>query len=170
MSFEGERYLLPKPVETGLSGDMVLAQHVGAVCLMKNLAYYDQLKQAIEAEGLVMNVLPKRRSLLEQLGDVQGHRCLVGGDSLPMHFALGTNTRCVSLFTCTSPWEICDYGLLTKIVSQLLEQYFYKRGFDPRATEAIGLEEVYEATIRQYRATSDDLTRPLLAKAACPQL
>jgi heptosyltransferase II len=170
MSFEGERYQLPKPAETGLSGDIAIAPQAGTVWPMKNWAYYDQLKQALEAEGLVVNVLPQRRSLLEHLGDVQGHRCLVGGDSLPMHFALGTNTRCVSLFTCTSPWEICGYGLQTKIVSPLLEEFFYKRGFDSRATEAIGLEEVYEATIRQYLVTSEDVPQTLLAKAACPQL
>jgi hypothetical protein len=98
----------------------------------------------------VVNVLPKRNSLLEHLGDVQGHRCLVSGDSLPMHLALGTRTRCVTLFTCTSPWEICDYGLQTKIVSPLLEEFFYKRDFDARATTAIGLDEVREAVTRQY--------------------
>ena len=92
-----------------------------------------------------MNFLPKRPSLLEHLGDVRNHRCLVGGDSLPMHFALGTGTPCVTLFTCTSPWEIHDYGLQTKIVSPLLGEFFYKRGFDARATTAIGLDEVREA-------------------------
>ena len=69
--------------------------------------------------------------------------------SLPMHFALGTNTRCVSLFTCTSPWEIYDYGLQTKIVSPLLGDFFYQRGFNSRATTAISLGEVRAATLRQ---------------------
>ena len=73
-------------------------------------------------------MLPKRSSLLEHLADVRNHRCLVGGDSLPMHFALGTGTPCVTLFTCTSPWEIYEYGIQKKIVSPLLEEFFYKRG------------------------------------------
>ena len=64
------------------------------------------LKRQLEENGLVVNVLPLRSLLLEHLSDVRNHRCLVGGDSLPMHFALGTGTRCVTLFTCTSPWEI----------------------------------------------------------------
>jgi hypothetical protein len=68
-----------------------------------------------------------------------------------MHFALGTGTPCVTLFTCTSPWEIYDYGLQTKIVSPLLAEFFYKRGFDIRATTAISLDEVYDITIRQLR-------------------
>jgi ADP-heptose:LPS heptosyltransferase len=83
------------------------------------------------------------------MGDISNHRCLVGGDSLPMHLALGTGTPCVTLFNCTSPWEIYDYGLQTKIVSPLLEKYFYHRGFDPAATTAIRLDDVFDAVIRR---------------------
>jgi ADP-heptose:LPS heptosyltransferase len=156
LHFQGEQYLLPKPLETGLKGDIAIGPMAGPVWPMKNWAYYDQLKQELEADGLIVNVLPKRDSLLEHLGDVQGHRCLVSGDSLPMHLALGTLTRCVTLFTCTSPWEIYDYGLQTKIVSPLLDEFFYKRGFDLRATTAISLDEVREAVMRQYRASSGE--------------
>ena len=99
-----------------------------------------------------MNFLPKRASLLEHLADVRNHACLVGGDSLPMHFALGTGTRCVTLFTCTSPWEIYDYGLQTKIISPLLEEFFYKRGYDERATTAISVDEVFNAVMAQLEA------------------
>ena len=91
----------------------------------------------------------KGSSLLEHLADVQNHCCLVGGDSLPMHLALGTSTRCVTLFTCTSPWEIYDYGVQTKIVSPLLEEFFYKRGYDERATTAINVDQVFDAVMAQ---------------------
>jgi hypothetical protein len=150
LGFEGELYLLPKPIETGLAGDIAISSAAGPVWPMKNWAYYDRLKEELEAKGFVVNFLPKRNSLLEHLADVQGHRCLVSGDSLPMHLALGSSVRCVSLFTCTSPWEIFDYGLQTKIVSPLLEEFFYKRGFDARATTAIGLDEVRDAVMREY--------------------
>jgi ADP-heptose:LPS heptosyltransferase len=116
---------------------------------MKKWAWYDELKQRLEDQGLVVNVLPKRASLLEHLSDVQNHRCLVGGDSLPMHFALGTGTRCVTLFTCTSPWEIYDYGVQTKIVSPLLEEFFYQRGYNERATTAISVDEVGDAVMNR---------------------
>jgi ADP-heptose:LPS heptosyltransferase len=121
---------------------------------MKKWAYYSDLKQELEEGGLTVNVLPKRSSLLEHLADVQNHRCLVSGDSLPMHFALGTGTRCVTMFTCTSPWEIHDYGIQTKIVSALLEQFFYKRGYDERATTAITVDEVFTAVMAQLEAAS----------------
>ena len=147
--FAGERYLLPEPIETGLSGDVAIAADAGHVWPMKKWAYYDELKRRLEDQGLIVNMLPKRSSLLEHLSDVRNHHCLVGGDSLPMHFALGTRTPCVTLFTCTSPWEIYDYGVQKKIVSPLLEKFFYKRGYDERATTTISVDEVFEAIMAQ---------------------
>jgi Glycosyltransferase family 9 (heptosyltransferase) len=147
--FGGETYLLPEPIETGLSGDVAIAADAGPVWPMKKWAHYDELKQRLEGMGLWVNVLPERRSLLEHLADVRNHRCLVGGDSLPMHFALGTSTHCVTLFTCTSPWEIYSYGVQKKIVSPLLEEFFYKRGYDERATTAISVNEVEDAVLTQ---------------------
>jgi lipopolysaccharide heptosyltransferase II len=110
------------------------------------------LKAELEAAGLRVNVLPRRDTLLEHLGDVSNHRCLVSGDSLPMHFALGTGTPCVTLFNCTSPWEIYDYSLQTKLVSPLLERFFYKRGFEEAATTAIPLEAVFDAVMEKLNA------------------
>jgi hypothetical protein len=149
LQFRGEPYVLPEPAMTGLVGDIAMAPVAGAVWPMKNWAYYDQLKQRLEARGLIVNALPRRSTLLEHLGDVKNHRCLVGGDSLPMHFALGLGIPCVTLFNCTSPWEIHDYGIQTKIVSPLLERFFYQRGFDPAATIAITLDEVYDAVMKK---------------------
>jgi len=151
LPFEGEAYVLPPPARTGLSGDVAISPAAGPVWPMKNWAYYDQLKTELEKAGLSVNLLPKRTTLREHLGDVQNHACLVSGDSLPMHLALGTGTRCVTLFTCTSPWEIHDYGIQRKIVSPLLGEFFYQRGLDTRATMAITVEEVLEATMDQFR-------------------
>jgi ADP-heptose:LPS heptosyltransferase len=149
LSFSGQEYVLPQAAATDLSGDVAIASEAGPVWPMKRWAYYDELKQALEAKGFSVNILPRRHSLLEHIGDVQNHRCLVGGDSLPMHMALGTQTQCVNLFNCTSPWEIYDYGIQTKIVSPLLAEYFYRRDFDPRATTAIGLEEALGSVLER---------------------
>jgi ADP-heptose:LPS heptosyltransferase len=149
LSFTGQEYLLPEPVATDLSGDVAIASEAGPVWPMKRWAHYDQLKKALEEKGFSVNILPRRKSLLEHISDVRNHRCLVGGDSLPMHMALGTQTQCVNLFNCTSPWEIYDYGIQTKIVSPLLPAYFYRRDFDPRATTAIRVEEVLGAVLER---------------------
>ena len=152
--FDGDRYYLPEPTKTGLKGDVAIAPQAGPIWPMKNWAYYDQLERALKRAGLNVNVLPKRSSILQHLGDVSNHRCLVSGDTLPMHLALGSEVRCVSLFTCTSPWEIHHYGLQKKIVSPLIKEFFYKRGFAERATTAISLDQVVAAVLKQLDAAS----------------
>lgn len=151
LEFKGEKYLLPEPAKTDLKGDVAIAPKAGNVWPMKNWAYYAELKAALEAGGLVVNVLPERASLLEHLGDVKNHRCLVSGDSLPMHLALAVGTRCVSLFTCTGPWEIYPYGLQRQITSPLLAEFFFRRGMDERAVKAIKMEEVLAAVLEQLQ-------------------
>jgi len=149
LRFAGDSYLLPDSIETGLTGDVAIAPEAGHVWPMKKWAYYGELTEALERRGFIVNILPERRSLLEHLADVGNHRCLVSGDSLPMHFALGTGTPCVTLFTCTSPWEIYSYAVQKKIVSPVLEEFFYKRGYDVRATTAISVDEVLDAVMAQ---------------------
>jgi heptosyltransferase II len=157
--FSDEPYFLPDGIETGLSGDVAIAAEAGHVWPMKKWAYYEDLKQRLEQEGLIVNVLRKRSSLLEHLADVENHRCLVSGDSLPMHFALGTRTPCVTIFTCTSPWEIHDYGIQKKIVSPVLKEFFYKREYDERATTAISVDKVFRAVTTQLGATGPAAVR-----------
>ena len=155
LRFDNDAYVLPPPLETGLKGDVAISPEGGPVWPMKNWVYYEELKQRLEAHGLTVNKLPQRASLLEHLGDVRNHRVLVSGDSLPMHLGLGIGVRCVTLFTCTSPWEIHEYGLQTKIVSPLLEEFFYKRGYDRRATTAISVDEVFDATMKQLALAAE---------------
>src|SRR5687768_5072633 len=146
--FNGEKYVLPPTPKSPMLGDVAIAPEAGPVWPMKKWAYYDRLKLELEGRGLKVNVLPKRLTLLEHLSDVRGHGCLVSGDSLPMHLALGSDTPCIALFNCTSPWEIHDYGILTKLISPLLGEFFYKREFDPRATTSIPFDDVLTATLR----------------------
>lgn len=152
LHFRGERYVLPRVEKSELYGDVAIAPVAGAVWPMKNWAYYDVLKERLEGAGLIVNVLPKRPTLLQHLADVASHSCLVGGDSLPMHLALGAGRSCVALFNCTSPWEIYDYGLMTKVVSPLLAQFYYKRGLDERATRAISIDEVLQAVLARLQS------------------
>ena len=64
-------------------------------------------------------------------------------------FALGSGIPTVAIFNCTSPWEIHDYGLLTKIVSPLLEEFFYQRCFEHRATTAVSMDQVFHAVMKR---------------------
>jgi heptosyltransferase-2 len=154
LGFNGELYYLPSSRPTALRGDVAISSTAGAVWPMKNWAYYDELKKKLQTAGLKVNMLESRPTLLEHLADVQGHRCLVSGDSLPMHLALGSGVRCVSIFTCTSPWEIYGYGLQEKVISPVLEKFFYARGYDASATMAINVDEVFSAVMNQLNAAA----------------
>ena len=149
LGFCGEPYYLPPSLPTGLQGDVAISSTAGPVWPMKKWAYFDELKRELRAMGLTVNILQNRPSLLEHLADVQGHRCLVSGDSLPMHLALGSGVRCVSIFTCTSPWEIYGYGLQEKVVSPFLQNFFYKRGYDRNATTSISVRRIMDAVVGQ---------------------
>ena len=150
-SFEGQAYHLPAPEPTNLQGDIAIASDSGAVWPMKKWAYYDELKTELDHSGFKVNSLPMRSTLNEHIQDVQNHRYLISGDSLPMHIALGSGIKCLSIFICTSPWEIYDYGLQKKIVSPLLDKYFYKRDNNPEAVESIKLEEVFNTVIEHFK-------------------
>jgi heptosyltransferase II len=153
LHFTGQTCMLPKASPTDLRGDVAIAPVAGPVWPMKKWAYYDELKTSLEERGYKVNMLPRRDTLLDHIGDIQGHRCLVGGDSLPMHLALGVKVPCVTIFNCTSPWEIYDYGIQTKLVSPLLGEFFYKRTFDPRATTAILHDDVLNAVLKKIQST-----------------
>lgn len=150
--FRDDNYYLPKSVESDLVGDIAIADRAGSVWPMKNWAYYGDLKVMLEGYGYKVNVLPQRRTILQHIADVQNHQCLVSGDSLPMHIALGNRINCVSIFQCTSPWEIHGYGVQTQIVSPQIEKYFYKRNFEAEATRSITVAHVYDATVRSLAA------------------
>ena len=152
LKFAGEEYFLPPTAGSELKGDVAIASEAGPVWPMKKWAHYEWLKTQLERQGLKVNYLPTRPTLLEHLADVRGHRCLVSGDSLPMHLALGSGVPCVALFNCTSPWEIHDYGILTKLISPLLGKFFYKREFDSRATTAIAQNEVLSAVLQSVNS------------------
>lgn len=145
--FRSEPYLLPYTNKGELFGDIAIAPKSGSVWPMKNWAYFDDLVKKLRNDGYVVNYLPNRDTLLEHISDIRNHRCLISGDSLPMHIAIGSEIKCLTIFICTSPWEIYDYGLQKKIVSPNLNKYFYRRDFDPEAVTSISLEEVYNTLI-----------------------
>ncbi len=145
--FRGEAYMLPRTLQSDLSGDVAIAPKSGNVWPMKNWAYFDELAEQLVKNGYRVNFLPMRESLLDHIADVRAHSYLISGDSLPMHIALGSGIKCLTIFICTSPWEIYDYGLQKKIVSPKLEEYFYRRDVNPKAVQSVSLNEVYDAVV-----------------------
>ena len=67
---------------------------------------------------------------------------MVSGDTLAMHVALAYKKTCTTIFNCTSPQEIYDYGLMKKIVSPLLDEYFYSSSYDTEVIKSLTVDEV----------------------------
>ncbi|MCS7054255.1 MAG: hypothetical protein NZM09_11065 [Ignavibacterium sp.] len=147
--FKGEKYILPSTPVTDLIGDIAISPKAGKRWPMKNWAYFDKLSNILRDKGFIVNFLPQRPSMLEHLSDVRNHKLLISGDSLPMHFALGSNIRCLTFFLCTSANEIYDYGLQRKLISPLLKEFFYRQDFDERAVTVFSVEEVLEILIKE---------------------
>lgn len=140
--FNYHPYLLLKTTLSNLMGDVAIPPKAGKVWTMKNWQYYNEPTYYLVSKGLIVNYLPQRNTMLEHLADVRNHAYLISGDSLPMHFALGINVSCISLFICTSLTEIFDYEIQNKIISPQLDKYFYRRDYDENAVKSISLENV----------------------------
>ena len=149
--FEGQQYVLPKHIPPSkLVGDIAMAPKAGPRWPIKNWYFFDDLTAALSKNHKV-TVLPTRKTILEHIADIRGHKFVISTDSLPMHLALGLGIPCVAIFTCTSPWEIFDYNLLTKVVSPKLGQYFYSREFNEDAVKCIPYREVYELVVKRLK-------------------
>lgn len=147
-NFNGETYILPEFDQTELVEDIAIAQTSGSIWPMKNWNYYGGLKNKLEQYGHKVNFLQQRATLQEHIDDIRRHKFLISGDSLPMHIALGSGLKCLTLFLCTSPWEIYDYDTQKKVISPTLKRFFYKRNFDTQATTSIPLDIVYNMAIQ----------------------
>lgn len=140
--FKDEPYILPNSPETNLYGDIAISLKSGNRWPMKNWAYFNELAEILKDKGFKVNYLPQRPTMLEHLADVRNHKLLISGDSLPMHFALGSNVKCLTFFLCTSASEIYDYRVQTKLISPLLKEFFYRQDFDERAVRVFSVDEV----------------------------
>ena len=147
LRFEQEPYVMPEALPgSDLRGDIAVAPKAGSTWPNKNWEYYDILIERLSSFAQV-TILPGRASMLEHLADIRNHKLVISNDSLPMHVALGYGIPTVGVFTCTSPWEIYDYGLLKKIVSPRLAEFFYDRKFSAEAVSAIPVDQVFQAVV-----------------------
>lgn len=143
LTFKGEQYILPGVnSRSEIKGDIAIAPMAGNRWPNKNWKFYDELARLL-SKSYRVTILPHRSTLHGHIADIREHSFVISNDSLPMHISLGAGIPCLAIFTCTSPWEIYDYGLLTKVVSPNLAKYFYTRTSDEEAVTAISLDEVY---------------------------
>jgi len=72
---------------------------------------------------------------------------MVCGDSLALHLSLALSKKTIALFFCTSPDEVEGYGLLKKIISPRLYEYFPEKqdAYSDELVNSISAEEVLKA-------------------------
>ena len=72
---------------------------------------------------------------------------MICSDSFALHVALGLGKKTIALFFCTSPHEVEGYGILRKIVSPYLHDYFPERSneYSEHLAKSIPAEQVIEA-------------------------
>lgn len=112
---------------------------------MKAWNKYEELSESLEAEGYQTRFLEQREQLFSYIQDINDCDIIVSGDTLTLHLALALKKPNIAIFTCTSPVEIYGYERMVKIVSPLLEKYFYKRDYCLEPINAISLETVYDS-------------------------
>ncbi len=143
--FRGEKYILPKdiPIKPTVRGLIGIEKRASDRWPTKIWNKYDELTYLLERDGLEIRFFQQRESFKEYIIDISECEMVISGDTLAMHVSMALGKKTIALFTCTSPWEIYDYGLLTKVISPKLDIAFYKTSYVKEAVEAIDVEEVY---------------------------
>ncbi len=146
--FQGEEYLLPQREGASPREPIVLLEErAGDRWPIKRWNNYGRLREWLERRGRRVHVLGQRPSLEEYIADIRSGDLLVCGDTLAMHIGLALRKGVVAIFTCTSPYEIHDYGRLVRVVSPVLERYFYSRTYCEEGVDAVSLEQVQAAVL-----------------------
>jgi len=145
MTFRGEDPVLNLPLQKApVPGLIGIEERAGGVWPTKRWSRYRELAARFESMGYRTTFFKQRESVIEYADDINECEFVVCGDTLAMHIALALGKRVVAIFTCTSPHEIHGYGRLGKVVSPMLERYFYKREYSPEPGNAIAIADVEE--------------------------
>jgi heptosyltransferase II len=106
---------------------------------------YEELRERLKKDNYEVEFLGMKPSIKDHIEDINNCELVVCGDTLGMHVALALKKKVITIFNCTSPDEIYDYGRMIKIISPLLDDYFYKKEFNNQVISAVKVEEVYSA-------------------------
>lgn len=150
-SFNRELYWIATPECPTVQARIGIESHAGWRWPNKRWQYYEALKELLIQQGFEIFWLEKRSSLHQYLMDIRSCSFLVSGDTLAMHLALAYQIPSLALFSCTSPAEIYDYGILKKLVSPALQQFFYSTDFDPAAIRAIEPDLVFNTILEHWK-------------------
>ena len=127
-TFRGEEAWIARPRDWPAPADALLVgieARAGRRWPAKEWRGFGELERLMAAEGLRTERYVQRPDLTDHVRAVSRSSLVVSVDTLTLHLALALGKPTAAIFTCTSPNEIYGYGRLRKIVSPLLQHYFY---------------------------------------------
>ena len=155
LPFTGEAYSIYRNFQVRPAARVIgIETRVGARWPNKGWSGYPALINKLQQQGYTCKLLEQRSTIAEYLDDIAGCSFIISGDTLAMHVAMAYHIPSMAIFNCTSPAEIYDYGTLTKIISPMLSQAFYKTNFSQAVIDSITPEEVYTAFMHQNGVSS----------------
>ena len=141
--FNGEPYrIFAKDGVNSRPGLIGIERRTGTQWPNKQWSGYDELIERLSENGFRIRTFEQRENIRDYLVDIAECYHIVSGDTLAMHIALGYKKTCTAIFNCTSLQEIYDYGMVKKVVSPLLDKYFYSSSYDAEVIQSISVDEV----------------------------
>lgn len=141
--FNGEPYrIFANGALESKAGLIGVEKRTGRQWPNKQWSGYDELIARLREKGHRIRILEQREDIRDYLADIAECDHMVSGDTLAMHIALAYKKTCTTIFNCTSPQEIYDYGLMKKVVSPLLDKYFYSSSYDTEVIKSLPVDEV----------------------------
>ena len=146
--FKGEEYLLnyqhsnKVPIKVK---NVFIEKRAGEKWPMKRWPFYYVVERKLKKLKFTVQYLKQRKTLTDYLKDINKCDVLICGDTLAMHLGLYSKKKIVAIFTCTSPWEIYDYGRMVKVINPKLKEAFYKRDYDRKLVYSLKPNEILNA-------------------------
>ena len=108
---------------------------------------HTQMIEELNKEGLKVYRNDPQNTKKEFASLVSLCNSMVCADSFALHVAIGLHKKTIALFFVTSPTEVEGYGLLTKIVSPQLKEFFPEKSdqYNEDLVKSISAEEVMNA-------------------------
>jgi len=107
---------------------------------------HDNLFKELNEKGIKVNRNNPENSILEFASLVNLCKVMICADSLALHISLALKKPTIGLFFVTSHSEVEEYGLLKKIISPMLDDFFPERmdEYSKKVTKSISANEVLE--------------------------
>jgi ADP-heptose:LPS heptosyltransferase len=146
--FKEEEYILKKPSNllklSYKTPIIAIEKRSGIKWPMKIWPFYDDLAKELKKLGLKVYFLRQRKTIQDYIKDINKCHILISGDTFSMHLGLALKKKIITIFTCTSPWEIYDYGRMIKIINPKLKEAFYRRDYDFNLVSQITVDQVLD--------------------------